>query len=179
MPVPTAITDLSTTIASNSPAGGDSPGVLDDHVRALAGFIASIMANSGNGWTSPYLPLSGGGTAAGTVNFSGTLQAGGIEVGFRKLPAGSVTTGAIAAADSGKCIYATAGVTIPNSTFAQGDVVVIQNTTGSSITITKSITTAYNTANGAALGATFTLTARGRMAVLFNSGTECYVSGNV
>jgi len=43
MPVPTSITDLSTTAASNSPAGSDSvfPS-LDDYLRSHASFIAQI-----------------------------------------------------------------------------------------------------------------------------------------
>jgi hypothetical protein len=69
MPVPTLITELSTTAGNNSPSGGDTPGDGDNHIRALAAFIASILANSGNGWTSPYavaadlaayLPKAGG-----------------------------------------------------------------------------------------------------------------------
>ena len=45
MPVPTAITDLSTTAASNSPAGSDNvfPS-LDDYIRAHASFIAQLNA---------------------------------------------------------------------------------------------------------------------------------------
>lgn len=45
MPVPTQITDLSTTAASNSPAGTDSvlPN-LDDYLRAHASFIAQLNA---------------------------------------------------------------------------------------------------------------------------------------
>lgn len=45
MPVPTLITDLSTTAASNSPAGTDSvlPN-LDDYLRAHASFIAQLNA---------------------------------------------------------------------------------------------------------------------------------------
>jgi len=70
MPVPTTFSALSTTPASNSPAGSDAPSVLDDHQRALYAFIASIYANSGNGWTTPYLPLAGG-TITGAVGFSG------------------------------------------------------------------------------------------------------------
>lgn len=112
--------------------------------------------------------------AAGTI-----IDGAGLELGYKGLPAASVTTGAFAAGDRGKCVYATAGVTIPNSTMAATDTVIVQNTTGSAITITKSITTAYNTSSGAALGATFTLGARGRMAIVFNSSTECYVSGNI
>lgn len=42
MPVPSAITDLSTTPASNSPAGSESPAVLDDYLRAHAAFIAQL-----------------------------------------------------------------------------------------------------------------------------------------
>jgi len=45
MPVPTVITDLSTTAASNSPAGPDAvfPN-LDDYLRAHAAFIAQLNA---------------------------------------------------------------------------------------------------------------------------------------
>lgn len=56
MAVPTLITDLSTTIASNSPSGSEAvfPN-LDDYLRTTAAFIASIRDNTGNGWVSPYL----------------------------------------------------------------------------------------------------------------------------
>jgi len=45
MPVPTSITDLSTTAASNSPSGTDAvlPS-LDDYLRALSAFIAQLNA---------------------------------------------------------------------------------------------------------------------------------------
>jgi hypothetical protein len=68
MPVPSLITDLSTTPASNSPAGSENvfPS-LDDYLRAQSAFLASVRDNSGNGWVSPYLPLAGG-TMTGTVN---------------------------------------------------------------------------------------------------------------
>lgn len=39
MPVPTSVTDLSTTAASNSPAGSDSPTEGDNYIRALSAFI--------------------------------------------------------------------------------------------------------------------------------------------
>lgn len=45
MPVPTVITDLSTTAASNSPAGSDPPGPDgDNYFRAHAAFIAQLYA---------------------------------------------------------------------------------------------------------------------------------------
>ena len=42
MPVPAAITDLSTTPSSNSPAGTETPTLGDDNVRTLSAFIASL-----------------------------------------------------------------------------------------------------------------------------------------
>jgi hypothetical protein len=42
MPVPTLITDLSTTAASNYPAGTEAPNVIDDTLRAHAAFIAQL-----------------------------------------------------------------------------------------------------------------------------------------
>lgn len=47
MAVPTQLSDLSTTIANNSPAGTDStgsPGQLDDYLRAAYGLIAQVNA---------------------------------------------------------------------------------------------------------------------------------------
>ena len=74
MPVPTLVTDLSTTLASNSPSGSDNvfPD-LDNYLRAMSGFIASIRDNSGNGWVSPYLPLTySAGTANGVMYLNGS-----------------------------------------------------------------------------------------------------------
>ena len=76
MPVPSLITDLSTTAGSNSPAGSDNvfPD-LDNHLRAISAFIASIRDNSGNGWVSPYLPTSNAamtGTPTAPTASSGT-----------------------------------------------------------------------------------------------------------
>jgi hypothetical protein len=57
MPVPSAITDLTTTAASNSPAGAESArGTIDDYLRAHASFIAQTRA----------------GTSATTYTYSGT-----------------------------------------------------------------------------------------------------------
>src|SRR5688572_12681493 len=48
MPLPTVITDLSTTAASNYPAGSDVPAVLDDTQRAHAAFIAQLRDGAGS-----------------------------------------------------------------------------------------------------------------------------------
>lgn len=67
MPIPTLITDLSTTAATNSPSGSDNvfPD-LDNYLRAQSAFIASIRDNTGNGWVSPYLTVAG-------PSYTGTL----------------------------------------------------------------------------------------------------------
>jgi len=86
------------------------------------------------------------------------------------------STYTLVAADAGKHILASGTVTIPNSVFAAGDAVSIVNNTGSDLTITKTITTMYNTADGSS--ANRTLATRGMATILFASGTVAYISGS-
>lgn len=67
MPLPTAITDLSITAASNYPAGSDSPATLDDVQRAHAAFIAQLR--DGNG-SVPEIDIASG----ATVNIGGAAS---------------------------------------------------------------------------------------------------------
>ena len=69
-------------------------------------------------------------------------------------------------------------ITIPNSTFANGDVVSVYNNTTGNITITCSITTAY-IAGMDTDKATMTLATRGVATILFLGATSCVVIGNV
>lgn len=56
MTIPTSFSQLSTTPASNSPAGTDAASSLDDNIRTAFAFLGSIYANSAtNGWVTPYL----------------------------------------------------------------------------------------------------------------------------
>jgi len=68
MPVPTVITDLSPTIASNSPSGSDARTVADDHFRALAGFVAQLRDGPKD--------LTAGSVSAPSVAFTGDLNTG-------------------------------------------------------------------------------------------------------
>lgn len=111
------------------------------------------------------------------LNGSKIQDAAGNELGYRGLPSASVTTGAFVAADRGKCVFATAGVTVPNATMAAGDVVVIQNTTAAAITITATVTTLRLT--GTALTGNRTLAAYGSCAIKFQTGTLAYASGDL
>lgn len=48
MPVPSLVTDLSTTASSNSPAGSETPADGDNYLRALSAFIAQIYSGTVN-----------------------------------------------------------------------------------------------------------------------------------
>ena len=69
-------------------------------------------------------------------------------------------------------------ITIPNSTFANGDVVSIYNNTTGNITITCSTTTAY-VAGTNTNRTSMTLATRGVATILFLGATSCVVIGNV
>jgi hypothetical protein len=86
----------------------------------------------------------------------------------------------LATGDVGEYVQVGSGgsITIPDATFAEGDVVTIFNNTSGTITITCSITTAY-IAGTDSDKATMTLASRGLATVLFISSTVCVVQGNV
>lgn len=86
----------------------------------------------------------------------------------------------LAVTDVGEYIEVGTGgsITVPNATFATGDAVVIFNNTSGSITLTLSITTAYQAGTDADK-ATLSLATRGVANILFISGTVCVVTGNV
>jgi hypothetical protein len=90
------------------------------------------------------------------------------------------TSYTLATTDVGDYIQVGSGgsITIPDATFATGDVVSIFNNTTGNITITCSITTAY-IAGTDSDKATMTLATRGVATVLFISSTVCVVTGNV
>lgn len=120
-----------------------------------------------------------GPTAARTI----TLPDENFSVGFRNIPQSGVdktTSYTLATSDIGKFVgVGTSGsITIPNNTFAAGDVISLFNNTTGNITITASITTCYiagvNTDKD-----TLTFATRGVATILFISGTVCVISGNV
>lgn len=72
MPIPTVITDLSTTASSNYPDGdSESPIVLDDVQRAHAAFIAQLRDDPTANIAAP-VPVADGGTGAATAGAART-----------------------------------------------------------------------------------------------------------
>jgi len=124
--------------------------------------------------------------ALGTPS-SGTLSSctvdGTNNVGYRNVPqSGSdkTTSYSLVTGDVGKFIGvgASGSITIPDSTFAAGDIISLFNNTTGNVTITCTITTAY--IGGVDTDkATMTLATRGVATILFISGTVCVVNGNV
>jgi hypothetical protein len=103
-------------------------------------------------------------------------------VGFRNIPAVGTKTASytLAVGDVGKYVQVSTGgsITIPDATFAEGDIVSVFNNTTGAITVTCTITTAY-IAGTDSDKATVSLATRGVATILFISGTVCVISGNV
>jgi len=169
--------------------------------------IAKVTLNVGDTWTTDGTFDTNGSfkQTLGTVNLAsgvtGTLGTanGGIgtttgslanctvdgtnPVGYRNIPrsgSAKTTSYTLATGDIGEFIEVGSGgsVTIPDATFALGDVVSVFNNTTGNVTITCTITTAY-IAGTDSDKATMTLATRGVATILFLSGTVCVVSGNV
>ncbi len=71
MPVPSSISDLSTTPALNSPPGSESPSSIDDYLRTLSAFIRQINDSAATkADDSAVVKLTGAQTVAGTKTFS-------------------------------------------------------------------------------------------------------------
>lgn len=150
-----------------------------------ANLISAVTDETGTGAlvfaTSPTLVTPALGTPA-SGNLSNATADGTAKVGYRVLPAvGTKTTSyTLVVGDVGKYVQVGSGgsITIPNSTFAEGDVVVVANNHTAAITITCTITDAYiggtNTDK-----ATVSLATRGVCNILFLSGTACIITGNV
>ena len=173
LPVSTGISGLGTDVATflATPSSANLISAVTDET----GTGALVFA------TSPTLVTPALGTPA-SGNLTNTTVDGTNKVGYINLPAVGTKTSSytLAVGDVGKYVQVGSGgsITIPNSTFAEGDVVVVVNNHTAAITITCTITDAYiggtNTDK-----ATVSLATRGVCNILFLSGTACIITGNV
>jgi len=131
--------------------------------------------------TAPVMTAPVLGTPA-SGNLSSTTADGTNAVGFKSVPAVGTKTASytLAVGDVGKYVQlgASGAIVIPDATFSEGNAITVFNNTGSTATITCSITTAY-IAGTFTDKATMTLAAAGVATILFISGTVCVVAGNV
>jgi len=73
MPIPASINDLSTTAGSNSPAGSESPSLIDDYLRTYASYIAQVRDGmQGNAFN---YAVAGGSANAITATYSPAVTA--------------------------------------------------------------------------------------------------------
>ena len=163
----TALTNLGAYPASN-PSGYTSN----------TGTVTSVSGTgSANG-----LSLSGTVTTSGNITISGSVTSvattatiDGVTIGFRSIPR-STTSGTAVVGDVGRCIAVTAGITIPNATFAAGDAVSIYNDSAASVTITQGASLTLRQAGTTNTG-NRTLAARGMATIWFNSSSEAVITG--
>lgn len=95
-------------------------------------------------------------------------------------PSGNVTSSyQLVTTDVGKYIQVGSGgsITVPNSTFSDGDLVSIYNNTTGNIAITLSTSSAYIAGTNTVVG-TANLSTRGVTTILFFSPTGCVLTGN-
>jgi hypothetical protein len=154
-------------------------GGLDTNVAA-AGLTVTGTTVAADG-TDTNIDLTLTPQGSGVVTTAATYSDGGGKL--RAIPqSGSAKTASytLAVGDVGKFIEvgASGSITIPDATFAAGDVISIFNNTSGDITITCTITTAY-IAGADSDEATVDLATRGICTILFISGTVCVISGNV
>lgn len=149
--------------------------------EAAATQDAIVIAGRAGGTSSYAVTLT---PATLSASRTVTLPDGGgnYTLGYLNIPAVGTKSGSyiLSTADIGKYVQLTTGgsITIPDATFAEGDVVSLFNNTTGTITITCTITTAY-IAGTDADKATMTLATRGLATIFFISGTVCVVTGNV
>jgi hypothetical protein len=185
-------------------SSGEPAQAGDEYVIARSGAnykltgtnLLALVTSTANTFTAAQTLASGNlkmtGSSSGTITFAVPAAAGTntvtfpaetMTVGFRNIPqsgSAKTTSYSLAVGDVGKFIEvgASGSITIPDATFAAGDVVSIFNNTSGAITITCTITTAY-IAGTDADKATVSLATRGVATILFLSGTVCVINGNV
>jgi hypothetical protein len=161
------------------PVGTSGTVVFNGTDYVLLGTFGSATALKLNGSSSGTATLAAPAVAS---TFTYTLPNQTATLGFLNVPPVGTKTGSytLATTDVGEYVQVGSGgsITIPDATFAEGDVISICNNTSGNITITCSITTAY-IAGTDTDKATMTLATRGVATVLFLSSTVCVVTGNV
>ena len=133
---------------------------------------------------SGVLTLQGAGNTGISISTTGVATlSDGNQIGFRGIPsagAAKTTSYTLTTADRGEFVEVGSGgsITLPTSTFAVGDAVVLFNNTTGNITITCSAPTTY-VGGTDTIRTSITLATRGICNVLFVTSTLAIVTGNV
>jgi hypothetical protein len=151
-----------------------------------ANLISAVTDETGTGAlvfaTSPTLVTPVLGTPA-SGNLSNCTADGTNGVGFRSIPSAGAEKSSsytLQTSDRAEFVQVASGgsITVPNSTFAAGDVVVVYNNHTAAITITLSTTNAY-IAGTNTNKTSVSLATRGVCNILFVSATVAILTGNI
>jgi hypothetical protein len=172
--ISTGVTGLGTGVATF--LGTPSSANLISAVTDETGTGSLVFANT----PTLVTPVLGTPTSGNLQNCTADGTNG---VGFRVIPsAGTEKTGSysLVTADRGEYVQVGSGgsITVPNSTFAAGDVVVVYNNHTAAITITLSTTNAY-VAGTNTNRTSVSLATRGVCNILFVSSTVAILTGNI
>jgi hypothetical protein len=168
----TTATDARTALDVPSRAGGGASGTWGISVTGTAASVPNGVVTTASYSDPSWITSLAGSKISGDIN-SATIN--GVSIGYRSIPR-STTSGTAAAGDVGKCIAVSAGITIPNATFAAGDAVSIYNDSAASVTITQGASLTLRQAGTTNTG-NRTLGARGMATIWFNSSSEAIISG--
>lgn len=142
-------------------------------IFALSEALRFDVVNDAASSSAAWLTVNRTGATVDTINFeNGTLEYGGVEVGFRDIP--RVTGGIV----RGKCNAITAGITINTSSLSAGYTYALYNDSASDVTITQGSGVTLRLAGTSTTG-NLTLLARGFATLWANSGTEVVAMGSV
>ena len=174
LPISTGVSGLGTGVATflATPSSANLISAITDE----SGTGALLFANT----PTMVTPILGTPTSGNLQNCTADGTNG---VGFRSIPsAGAEKTGSYTLATSDRAEFVQVGsggsITVPNSTFAAGDVVVVYNNHSAAITITLSTTNAY-VAGTNTNRTSVTLATRGVCNILFVSSTVAILTGNL
>jgi hypothetical protein len=157
---------------------GTAAGSIADSTGVVTLASAVLTTADINGGTVDAVAI--GATTPSTGVFTTVADANGLVRTVPQSGAAKTTSYTLVTGDVGEYIEIGTGgsVTIPDATFAAGDIVSLFNNTSGDITVTCTITTAY-IAGTDTNEATVTLATRGVATILFVSGTLCVITGNV
>jgi hypothetical protein len=162
----------SAALAANALVVGGGAGAAPATVTTGTGVVTALGVNTGSAGA---FVVNGGALGTPSSGALANCTVDGVSIGYRSIPRSTTTTTAVVG-DVGKCIAVSAGITIPNATFAAGDAVSIYNDSASAVTITQGASLTLRQAGTANTG-NRTLAARGMATIWFNSSSEAIISG--
>jgi hypothetical protein len=169
---------LTTQVSGTLPIANGGTGTTSTQFVNLASNVTGTLPAGNGGTGNAFFSVSGPASSVKTYTFPNENMS----VGYRNLPpSGTRTTSyTLTTSDVGKYVQVGSGgsITIPTSTFAEGDAITLFNNTTGNITITCSAPTAY-IAGTNTVKTSMTLATRGVATILFISATLCVVTGNV